>query len=87
MVRSMEQAPIHLSLEEVTVRASHEVLMEVDNNILLLIDEGNLDQQLLIPATNHIYDDVATGKGSTSVLTPLAQLDLLVVNKTLVENI
>jgi hypothetical protein len=41
-------APIPLSLEEVTVYAGHEVLMEVDDNISLSVvnPKGILDQQL-----------------------------------------
>jgi hypothetical protein len=48
MVRPIEKAPICLSLEEVTVRASHEVMMEVDDNILLIVGDphGILDQHI-----------------------------------------
>jgi hypothetical protein len=48
MVRPIEKAPICLSLEEVTVRAGHKVLMEVDDNISLIVGnpQGISDQQL-----------------------------------------
>jgi hypothetical protein len=47
MVRPIEWAPICLSLEEVTMLAKHEVLMEV-GNILLIVGhaQGILEQQL-----------------------------------------
>jgi hypothetical protein len=48
MVRSKDKAPICLPLEEVTVRASHKVLLEVDDNISLIVGnrQGISDQQL-----------------------------------------
>jgi len=48
MVRPMEKAPICLSLEEVTVRASHEVIIKVGDNILLIVGVplGILDQHI-----------------------------------------
>jgi hypothetical protein len=36
---TIEQALFHLSLGEVVVRASHKVLMEVDDNILLIFGD------------------------------------------------
>jgi hypothetical protein len=48
MVRPTEWVPIHLSLAEVAERSGHEVLMEVDKNIsLIVLDmQGIFDQQL-----------------------------------------
>ncbi len=37
MVKTIELAPIHISLEEVALCASRKVLMEVDDNILLIV--------------------------------------------------
>jgi hypothetical protein len=39
MVRPTEYTPITLSFEEVAVRAGHEVLMELDDSILLIVDD------------------------------------------------
>jgi hypothetical protein len=48
MNRPMEQVPICMSLEKVDVRAGHDVLMEVDDNISLIVvnPHGIFDQQL-----------------------------------------
>ncbi len=48
MARPIDKAPISMSLEEVTVHAAHEVLMEVDNvNGLIVGDlEGVVGRQL-----------------------------------------
>jgi len=48
MNRPMEQVPIHMSLEKVDVRAGHDVRMEVDDNISLIVvnPHGIFDQQL-----------------------------------------
>jgi hypothetical protein len=48
IVRPIEYAPIHLSFEEVVVRAGHEVLMGVDDKMSLIggAPKGILDQQL-----------------------------------------
>ena len=48
MVRPVEKATSRLSLEEVAVRASHKVLMEVGDNILPIVCDppGIMDQQL-----------------------------------------
>jgi hypothetical protein len=43
MDKPIEQSPIHLSLEEVAVRAGHKVLMEVDDNILPIVAEPQGD--------------------------------------------
>ncbi len=40
MIMAIDWAPIGLSIEEVTVHAGQEVLMEVDDNSLLIV--GNL---------------------------------------------
>jgi hypothetical protein len=39
MVGPKDYAPICLSLEEVTVRAGHEVLTEVDDNNVLIVGD------------------------------------------------
>ncbi len=46
MVRPIEQAPIHLSLEKIVAFVGHEVQMEVDDNNLLIVDDpqGILDK-------------------------------------------
>ncbi len=48
MAKSVDWVPIRLSLEEVTMRASHKVLVEVDDNQQLIIgdQQGILVQQL-----------------------------------------
>ncbi len=48
MVRSIEEAPICLYLEEVTVSAGHNIMIDVDANISLIIGNPHmiLDQQL-----------------------------------------
>ncbi len=48
MVRPIELAPIHLPLEDVTVRAGRKVLMEVDDKSALIVGnlQGILGQQL-----------------------------------------
>ncbi len=48
MVRPIEEAPICLYLEEVAVRAGHNVMIDVDANISLIIGNPHmiLDQQL-----------------------------------------
>jgi hypothetical protein len=48
MVRPIDKASVCLSSEKVVVRAGHEVLMEVDDNILLSVGDpqGILDLQL-----------------------------------------
>ncbi len=44
----IEKAHIHMSLEQVTMRAGRKVLMYVDNNILLIVGDpqGILNQKL-----------------------------------------
>ncbi len=37
MVKTIELAPIHKSLEEVALHAACKVLMEIDDNILLIV--------------------------------------------------
>jgi hypothetical protein len=39
MVRPIELAPIHVSLEEAAALADQEVLMVVDNNILMIVGD------------------------------------------------
>jgi hypothetical protein len=48
MVRPMVWTHILLSLEDIVVHSGHEVLMEVDNNILIPVGDlqGILDEQL-----------------------------------------
>jgi hypothetical protein len=48
MNRPVEQMPIRMSLEKVDVRAGHDVLMEVDDNIspIVVNPHGIFDQQL-----------------------------------------
>jgi hypothetical protein len=48
MVRPIEKYPNHLSLEDVALPDDHDVLTDVDVNILLIVGDpqGILDQQL-----------------------------------------
>ncbi len=57
MVRPIEWAPIHLSLEDVVGRAGLEVLAEDDQYISLIVGDphGVLDQQLR-PRTIHFLN-------------------------------
>jgi hypothetical protein len=50
MVRPIEEAPIFTPPEEVAVCASHKVLMEVDDNILLIVvnPQGISNQQFCL---------------------------------------
>jgi hypothetical protein len=61
MVRPLRYSPIHLSLEEVTVHAGHNVLMEVDNKISLIIGDprGIIDQQVR-PHAIHLLNIIIT---------------------------
>jgi hypothetical protein len=47
-IAPLDQAPIHLSLEEVTVPASYKVLMEVDHASAMIVinSESILGQQI-----------------------------------------
>ncbi len=58
MVRPIEWPPICQTLEEVTRRAVHKVLMEIDDNILLIVVDlqGILDQ-LLKSQPIHLFMD------------------------------
>jgi hypothetical protein len=39
MAGIIDCAPLHMSLEEVTVNAGHEILMEVDDNSVPIVDD------------------------------------------------
>jgi hypothetical protein len=45
----MEVAPIHLSLDDIIVRAGHKILIEINNYISQIVGDpqGILDQQLM----------------------------------------
>ncbi len=52
ILKPIEQAPISLSLEEVTVRAGHKVLMEVDDIIMKQVALNDLSLLLQIQMQN-----------------------------------
>jgi hypothetical protein len=57
MIKLIKQAPIHLSLEELTAHVGHEVLMDVDDNILQIAcdPQGILDLHLRPRLINLLY--------------------------------
>jgi hypothetical protein len=40
MVMSIDQVPIHRTMEEVTMLAGHKVLMDVDDNSVLIVGDA-----------------------------------------------